>query len=208
MSNIQVVKGHIEYFADKNNNLTTESMRKGHTNQGITGLIVGPKIRAIHNMMDNNNNFTHFEQPLNKGSGCPFARQHNVETLCKVRNPGSTGIWNNDGTFNKEIFESIVARSTISQINKDGTYEIIITKQHFWDHLGERHSGKTLGNACHIFKIIPISWERVTRGSINEMFDNYGDITWNNEPAFTKSTLYNFYTNPSRMMREKEQTLF
>ena len=209
MSNQQVVKSHIEFFADDKGNLTTESMNNGHYDQGINGLTVKLKSRAIHNMMDNSNNFNfRGKRRLSNDTNyhkCPFKRPHNVATLLRITNPARTGIWNVDGTFNQTVFDQLVDRSDIQQIGKDGSGEKIIMKKHFMEHLKERRQGKELGNACHIFKFVPVSWTRVTQGSIDELFEYFSDIIFDGEKAFTESRLREFYTNPAKLMRQRKQ---
>jgi len=178
MSNQQVVNGHVSFFAKNDGSLTWDSIEEGHHCQDITKG-VNLKTRAIQNMM--------------------YGQPHNVDIICKKENPASTGIWNVDGTFNQEVFDSIVDRGIVI----DG--KTIITKQMFWDHLQERHGDKSLGNACNVFLIVPVPWKKVTEGSINELFAYYADTTYNGEPAFTKERLYEFYTNPNKCMKEREK---
>jgi len=175
-----VVKKHIEFFAKKNGDLTTESMEQGHYCQHITKNVT-LKQRAINNMMG--------DQP------------HNVETLSNIRNPASTGIWRQDGTFDETQFKKLVSRGFMYKGNR------IITKQHFMDHLKERHGNADFGLACRIFFVIPVSWKRVTQGSIDELFEYYGNVRYKGQNAFTKEKLYDFYTNPTKVMLRRVHKL-
>jgi hypothetical protein len=175
----QVVYGHVNFFAEKDGKLTWDSIESGHHCQRITSG-VSLKTRAIENMMGDN--------------------PHTVDTITKLENPASTGIWNKDGTFNQDVFNQL----TKNYINR-GDGKQIITKQMFWDHLNERHQKKDFGNACHVFYVIPVPWTKVTEGSIDELFKYYADTTHSNEPAFTIERLYEFYTNPTKCMSQLVQ---
>ncbi|GAG71969.1 unnamed protein product [marine sediment metagenome] len=126
-----------------------------------------------------------------------YIEPHTVNTITSKINPASTGIWNKDGTFNKEIFDKLTKNFILLGDKK------IITKQMFWDHLEERHKGQQLGNACHVYMFIPVSWRKVTEGSINDLFKYFSDTTYKNEPAFTIDRLFEFYTNPNKCMNER-----
>lgn len=186
-----IVKKHIEYFANKDGLLTDESMRKGHTCQYINKG-VGLKIRAIKNMMGK----------------CP----HMVDTLLDIVNPARTGIWNIDGTFNEKVFNEVEKYTIISNIfhkknsKKRCLIEIkIITKKGMMEYLESIYLQKgDLGNACRICYVIPVSWERVTQGSIDELFEYYSDIYYNGERALTISRLREFYTDPVGIMKKRE----
>ena len=168
-----IVEKHIEFFAKKNGDLTTESMEQGHYCQHITKYVT-LKQRAINNMMGN--------QP------------HNVETLSKIRNPASTGIWRQNGTFDEEQFQKLISRGFMYKGKR------IIMKRHFMDHLKERHGHTDFGLACRIFLVVPVSWKRVTQGSIDELFEYYGNVRYKGQNAFTEEKLRDFYTNPEKVM--------
>ena len=177
------VREHIRYFAEKNGQITPQSMKDAYNSQCIYKG-VSLKVRAICNIMG--------EKP------------HNVETLEKTQNPSSSGIWKSDGTFDKEQFDKLVSYGYISSENGS---KRVITKQNFMDYLKERHGNKNTGTACHIFNFIPVSWNRITNGSIDELFEYFGNIMFNDEKAFTEDKLLEFYTNPNNVMNERIKKL-
>jgi hypothetical protein len=177
------VREHIAFFAEKNGQITPQSMKDAHTSQCIYKG-VSLKVRAICNIMG--------EKP------------HTSDTLEKVINPSSTGIWKSDGTFDKEQFDKLASYGCVS--SKNG-YKRVITKQNFMDYLEERHGSKNTGNACHIFNFIPVSWKRITNGSIDELFEYFGNIMFDDEKAFTEDKLLEFYTNPNSVMNERIKKL-
>lgn len=178
-----IVREHIKFFSDPDGEITPESIKNNHTVQCIyKGVSV--KTRAICNIMG--------DMP------------HNVETLEKTINPASSGIWRPDGTFDKDEFDKLASRGAYSGALG---YKRIITKQHFLDHLQERHGQKNTGIACYIFKFVPVSWRRISNGSVDELFEYYGDVVVNNEKAFTEKRLREFYTNPNKVMMERIERL-
>ena len=190
-----IVKKHIEYFANKDSSLTDESMRNGHDKQDISKG-VGLKIRAIKNMMVR----------------CP----HTVGTLLDIENPARTGIWNTDGTFNEKVFKQVEEYSTkISYMTrktnsrKRSRREIkIITKKGMMAYLESVYTknGDT-GNACRVFYVVPVSWKRITQGSIDKLFEYYSDIYYGGERALTIPRLREFYTDPVGLMKKREKFL-
>jgi hypothetical protein len=177
-----IVREHIKFFSEQDGTVTSESIKKGHHSQCIfKGVSI--KARAICSIMGDN--------------------PHNVATLEQTINPSSTGIWSADGTFDKNEFDKLVARS--ARYSAYG-YKRIITKENFLEHLEERHGKKNTGLACYILKFIPVSWKRITNGSIDELFEYYGDVTLSSgDKAFTEERLYAFYTDPNKLMTEKSQ---
>lgn len=190
-----IVKKHVEYFANSDGTLTDKSMRDGHDKQEISKG-VGLKMRAIKNMMEK----------------CP----HTISTLLNIENPARTGIWNIDGTFNEEVFKKVEEYSTTisymtrkTNSRKRSRREIkIITKKGMMAYLESVYTqiGDT-GNACRVFYVVPVSWKRVTQGSIDELFEYYSDIYYGGKRALTISRLREFYTDPVGLMKKREKFL-
>jgi hypothetical protein len=176
------VKEHIKFFADENDNLTQESMEYGHrVCPYMKKIPLKAKIKAICNLMDN--------------------KPYTVETLIKIINPASTGIWNSDGTFNESKFNCFVKRYGHLQIY--GGEEYIITEQDYKNFLDDQHGNKDYGIACYIGYILPIRWKRITQGSIYELIEYFGDTEYEGKKAITSKKLFEFYTNPSKFMNDK-----
>jgi len=171
-----IVREHIKFFSESDGKITSERIADAHKSQCIfKGVSV--KARAICNIMGD--------------------KPHNIETLENTPNPSSTGIWKPDGTFDEDEFNKLVNRGARSSALG---YKRIITKQNFLDHLHERHGKKNTGIACYVLKFIPVSWKRITNGSIDELFEYYSDAVVNNEKVFTETRLREFYTDPNKVM--------
>lgn len=183
-SRTSIVSQHAQYFAETDGKLTDNSMRSGHSKQNIHDG-VDLKMKAIRHMLRDN--------------GVEATSQN----LSGSKNPASSGIWNEDGTFNPTRFSQLAAKSVKSIDGKD-----VITEKIFLQFLEEIHKGKDYGKATTVFKFIPVTWKRVTEGSINELFKYYSDAvvvpaSGKNEPAMTVSKLRKFYTNPNSVMDER-----
>ena len=171
---------HASFFATTDGTLTAESMKLGHHCQGIhKGVFL--KTKAIQNMLH----------------GKPSTAQQ----VGSIHNPASTGIWTKDGQFDRKEFNKLTARAHKVK------GELVVTKQMFHDHLASKHRGKSLGNACHVFYIVPVPWTTVTKGSFDELFEHYSDASYHNQPAIKVSTLLEFYTQPVRFMQAKAQAM-
>jgi hypothetical protein len=179
-----VVAEHAKFFACKDENtLTDKSMTDAHTAQNITSK-VSVKVRAILNMFSDRE------------------KEPTVNNLVTTNNPASTGLWDKDGNFDEKRFQQL-AKMAI----KDGGKEII-TRQMFEDLRKEIHGTNDYGNATHIFIFVPVSWNAVTDGSINELFEYYADHWYKNrsgkyEKALTVEQVRAFYTNPNAVMRRR-----
>jgi hypothetical protein len=74
-------------------------------------------------------------------------------------------------------------------------------------YISRKHHSKTwgLGLATRVYKIVPVPWFKVTEGSIVELFRYYGDCEVDGKPAFTVDGLRDWYTDPAKYMRERQQ---
>ena len=181
-----IVKKHVDFFAEDNGELTDFSMKVGHVSQRIEKG-VSLKIRAIKNMLSKRN------------------LPQTSEALCTIENPARTGIWNIDGTFNEDVFNEISSKA-INVVGKHtGRKKRVVTKQIILDFLKDKYKKAVdkIGNACNIFFVIPVNWKRVTKGSIDELFEYYSDCNYKGEKTLTVERLREFYTNPSELMNKK-----
>ena len=178
------VMEHISFFSDKEGQVTSESMISAHNSQCIyKGVWL--KTLAICNLMGQN--------------------PHNKLTVSKLINPTSTGIWKSDGTFDEEMFGKLMERGVISSEHDNNR---IITKKHFMEHLDDNKNYRNNNViACYILKFIPVSWKRITNGSIDELFEYYGNVIYEGGKAFTEQKLFEFYTNPNKVMKERCEQL-
>lgn len=180
-----IVMSHAKYFADACGNLTDKSMRDAHIKQGISSG-VSIKIRAIKNMLS----LRSYPQT--------------AYWISRIENPTRTGIWNVDGTFNQFVFDEIASHGVF--INAVAGLKIkVITKTILTYYLKKKYEETLteIGNACNIFYIIPVSWERVTNGSITELFQYYADYIYLGERALSIKRLKYFYTNPNELMQKR-----
>lgn len=183
MDNNNVVYNHACFFAKTDGELTYKSMTKGHSDQGITSG-VDIKARAISNLLD--------DRKL----------PHNCESLATVNNPASSGIWDKEGKFCEERFNELCKNSVK---NEEG-FEVL-TASIFHQFLEKLHEGEKLGNATYIAYVIPVSWKKVTEGSVNELFTYYSDATFEGKNAMTRERMREFYTNPNKVMQERIASL-
>lgn len=182
-----VVAQHAYFFSERDSNgyLTKESITKWHTVQDIiSGVYV--KAKAILNMLSGN-------------SKCPTAFN-----IAKFRNPASTGIWDDKGNFNEEVFKYLKLLAV------EYKEEQIITKELFNEFRKNIYNGKkNFGIATYIFYVIPVCWIDVTDASINELFEYYHDRWYYNEEkncyekAFTVEHLEKFYRAPNVVMQQR-----
>jgi len=169
---------HVQFFAEKNEELNTESMKPPHDQLGISKN-VKYKMQAILNMLDRR------ELP------------HNSKNLITIFNPASSGIWDANGNFNEEKFNELSATAVFNNGHQVITKEIF---QQFLYSMPKNGSEKETAATVTIiwpFKI-NISWERVTEGSVDELFEYLADTTIINysgkpEKAFTVDALRQFY---------------
>lgn len=183
---IDVVRKHIEYFAKKDGTLDDASMRCPHYNQNIRSG-VSTKISAIQSLLNRR------------------GLKHNVDDLLTVINPESTGLWNSQGQFDNEVFETLKSKAIKTEDNKQ-----ILLRKHFdelrKDNLTKSDQGWSLASFAHY--IIPVTWGMVTNGSLTELFKYYSDYEYTyddgtKEPALTVEQVYKFYTNPNNLMEER-----
>jgi hypothetical protein len=177
----------VRFFASNNKgDLTTKEMIKKHTQMGNNKWTVPYKVDAIKHMLDDNN------------------LEHNVSSMLKLINPASSGIWDTDGNFNQNVLNALVTKQIM--INN----QQVITKKIFEDFIKERHSDgihpKT-ATTLRIFGCLPfnVTWEKVTQGSVNEIFECFSDVTYHHdgikEDAITVETLQHFYQHPAESMQ-------
>lgn len=172
---------HVQFFAKKNGELTPDSMKRPHDYLGITQN-VDIKIIAILNMLDR------IQMP------------HTVGNLLPIANPASSGIWGANGQFIEDRFNQLADKAILDNGN------LIITKEIFTNFLlsiprdgTEKEAAATVTMGPFIFDI---TWEQVTQGSVNELFEFLGDYTLNQEKAFTVNELRRFYMYPDDYMQE------
>jgi len=180
-----VVLEHVKYFSEKEGvyNITDKSMTSAHTKQNIVKN-VGIKVTAILNLLRD------------------YMFPPEADSLIKVSNPASTGLWDKDGNFNNERFEMLRKKRIIDNGKE------IITKQMFQDLRWDLHGEKDLGIATWVYWVLPVSWKAITDGSINELFEYYADHWYKNEKgkwekALTVDQVFNFYTNPCAVMERR-----
>jgi len=181
-----------------NTNVKTKQFKRDIVEEHIKYFATKEDILTTHSMcaghyIQNISDGVRLKARTIKNMMCPYAKT--VETLKGIENPASTGFWRSDGTFNEEDFNKFVEGKTL------------IMKQHFIDYLKEKHGDINHGNACHIYYFIPVSWQRITKGSIDELFLYYADTTHNNKPAFTIQKLKEFYTNPNKVMDQRKMNV-
>ena len=177
------VARHIRGYST-NNILTKDSMTDNHTSQRISKN-VGVKVKAIFNMMS--------DRKLNS----------TVDGLSLLVNPARSGIWNEKGHFDKDRFNELKMMSFLDQGKN------IITKKIFDQFLEKKHGGKDHGTCTYVYYVVPISWKRVTQGSIEELFEYYSDHTYvspkgDSHKTLTIERLYEFYTTPNVTKRRRE----
>jgi hypothetical protein len=183
-----VVEQHAYYFSkhDKDGTLTSKSITDYHTSQKITKN-VWIKQKAILNIL--------CDKKLK-----PTA--HNISIVC---NPASTGIWDSNGIFNEDRFNQLCSYGI--KIDK----KTIITKDAFDKLRSEIHGNKDHGVATRIGYVIPVPSEKITDGSIDELFEYYNNCWYVRHPvvdknvdplesAFTEDHLKLFYTEPWTVM--------
>ncbi len=176
------VQRHIECYAASNGiDLTKESMTQGHTAQGITEK-VWLKVWAIINMLS--------------------PQEPTVANLCPMRNPAATGIWGTNGQVDQARLAQIVARAIDDKGKK------ILTKTIVDDWLKGLHGKKDHGVATYLGYAAPVTWWRVTDGSIGELFRYYTDHTYTNKkgqavPALTVERFTQFYTHPKVVWKQR-----
>jgi hypothetical protein len=181
------VRSHAGWFAEDGNVLTKENIVLMHKKQNITrGVDI--KARAISNMASDRL--------------IPF----DADSLTQFTNPSKTGLWNANGSFNRDVFNMLARRA----IDMDG--KRIVTREHFDELLKEVHGAdyfeRDFGNATHIFYVVPVSWRAVTKGSIDELFLYYSDAKdERGQNALTVQRVEEFYTNPNAVMQQRIDSL-
>jgi len=185
------VAEHVSYFTKRNGEsgeFDWESIKAAHDKLGITkGVPI--KCRAIMNMISDRK-----EKPT-------------VDVLCKYNNPARTGLWNAEGTFDQKQFDALVSKYA----QKNALGQQVISLSDLKTFLEQEHKGETLGNATHIFRVIPVSWQAVTNGSVTELLTYFSD-TWVEETtdsskrtqAITVEHLKRWYTDNLSVLNMRE----
>jgi hypothetical protein len=73
--------------------------------------------------------------------------------------------------------------------------------------LDDQHGNTDHGIACYVGYVVPVSWKRITQGSIYELIEYFGDAEYEGKKAITSKKLFEFYTNPSKFMNDKLQEI-
>lgn len=182
------VQKHVYFFSHADYSVSPQSICEGHQVQEISkGVDV--KQRAIMNMMSD------------------AKKKPTTQNISESVNPSASGLWGRDGNFDEKQYEKLCQLS-ISDCGKR-----IITKQIFIDFLNRLHGDKNPGLATMVFYVLPISWKKVTEGSINELFLYYNDYWYLNletmeyESAFTVEHLRRFYKDSYNVMLMRKNGL-
>lgn len=177
---------HVQFFANKKGELSKESMKPPHDCLGIKKN-VGYKMDAILNILDRRQ------------------LSHTTDNLLYVFNPASSGLWDINGNFVESRFNQLAAMAILDNGNQ------IITKKLFNSFLQTiPRDGSEKDVAATIYIIWPfstdITWDQVTDGSVNELFDFLGNYTLKrngtSEKAFTVSELRRFYEHSDEYMQD------
>lgn len=196
---LSIVAQHAMFFAVNDTEnvggiLTSESIINGHTQQDIPhNLTLAGKTKAIMNMA----------QAYKLGNtACAFAR---------LENPARTGLWNSQGDFDEKQYDVLCdyASAYDYAITHDG--KRVITEKIMNNFRGVIHGNKNDGKVAVFVSILPITWNRVTNGSINELFTYYYDCKvledGANVHALTLYKIKEFYTKPQQSMRLRKLKL-
>ena len=176
---------HVQFFADKNSMLSRDSMKPPHDALGITEN-VEIKMSAILNMLDRRQ------------------LSYTVDNLVPIFNPASSGIWDTNGHFIEEKFNQLAALAILDNGNQIITKDIF---NHFLQSIPRDGAEKGVAASVPFGPfVVDITWEQVTTGSVNELFEFLGDYTFKNngkeEKAFTVHELRRFYEYPDEYMVE------
>ena len=134
-----------------------------------------------------------------------------AEELAGRYNPAASHIWNAQGQFDSAVFEQLFEGHGVTGDHdhkdnddhddhdngrKAGTEALAVTRRGFNAFLQERRVAQASDTACTILKFVRVTWERITSGSLDELFQLFADCTSGGEPAIRKATLRFFYTQP------------
>ena len=182
---------HIAQFANKDYSLTAQSIKCPH---------------FLVRRADNRRLYCQSSPTLALKTSAILALGTTVSDLLKCTNPAASNIWDSQGCFDEEVFEALFLYYG-THVNVHGNKVLAITRQGFNDFLEskrQRNRNACLSVACRVLKIIPVSWQRITSGSLDELFSVFADTKdEDGVPAITKTTLREFYTNPCGALRRR-----
>lgn len=190
------VEQHVSWFANKNGELTDESMAEGHTNQGIyCGWLqhkvnIYPKVSVLNDLMAKNCE----EHDKHK---------HLPKCIATVFNEASSGLWDKDGNFSEERFAELKTRSIKNLEGKDSVTALILNQ-----FANDWRGDKKHETADHFFGL-SVTWDVITKGSLGELVKFYSDGQCTNkdgklENSITLDRVEQFYRDPISVMQEKK----
>ncbi len=172
---------HVQTFADPNGDLTSSSMRCPHYRLQLYSKFsptLALKVKAI--------------SKLGK----------TTRQLVKVHNPAASQIWDAQGKFDEQAFADLFDRHG-SLVDSGGGQIQAITRQGFDAFCKSKATPESSAAACTLLGLV-LSWQRITAGSLDELFSLFANCTTNdNRPAITRDALYEFYTEPDKALRSK-----
>ncbi len=177
-----VVEQHVAFFADANGVITAESIKEAHESLGID-LACG-KTSVIMKLVKQ----------------CP---EPTAKCLAKMQNPAATPLWKN-GEFQVHMFDELSKKAILWLGHKIITREIL-------EEFRAQHARPDASDYAAFVGICPVSWNRITSGSLSEL-TNWSDCYWINprgqeEPAWTVDILREWYTNNSAVLQKRVQTI-
>lgn len=175
------VTQHASWFADHEGNLYTRIMTLKHKILGIT-VGVDFKCKAIESLLSS--------------SGCPFT----AKGIASINNPAKSGIWDNNGHFNKSKFDELVQLGSPHGVTRSQFNKILPSGRH----------GIATWVRLWGFMPMPIAWSMITQASLDELFKYYADTVVNENgvdvPAISVSSLHLFYSDPHKFFSSKMKT--
>lgn len=177
---------HVQFFADKDGKLSKDSMKPPHDYLGIKKN-VKYKMEAILNILDRRQ------------------LSHTTDSLTYVFNPASSGIWDINGNIVESRFNQLAAMAILDNGNQIITKELFNS---FLQTIPRDGSEKEVAASVNIIWpfSVDITWDQVTNGSVNELFDYLGNYTLKRngtiEKAFTVNELRRFYEHSDEYMQD------
>jgi hypothetical protein len=124
------------------------------------------------------------------------------QELVKVQNPAASKIWDVNGNFDQQVFDELFDKHKVVVTLQSSAQTDAITRKGFNDFLKSKETAESKTHACTVFGVIKLSWQRITSGSLDELFDLLANCTTDDGiPAITKYALYLFYTEPDKVLR-------
>jgi hypothetical protein len=192
-SSLSPLAQHVAQFADEDGNLTKKSIKCPHF--------------LVRTANDQGELYCPFSPTLELKTQAIRALATTAPGLLKCTNPAASGIWNSKGEFDELVFEELFAYHG-TDVQVLGSKVRAITRQGFNDFLeanwklkrGSPHAAV----ACRVLGYVPVSWQRITSGSLDELFSVFSDAKdEDGVPVITKRTLREFYTNPAGALRSR-----